>query len=364
MPSPLPADVDVISFAEKLFLLLDEGLRTSTYKYAVLLGLIDLCLEHSTENGDAPTSVTTKQLARKVTATYWKQTTPFGGGAVLRQNKQGQGEILRDIERCRASLPEGPLLSYGRARALHPKRIEALEQKVEWKLVEMPLPRLQIVGNEELRFLYRIGWTKEVRQSELRDPGSFDNTIRFIPGAAEHLVRLAPLVRPLVQKHWAAMVSRLNDLPDSKLETHLFDRDRTALTRVAEPLRDLQHGRCLYCDETMTKKPVVDHFIPWSRHPDDGLDNLVGAHESCNANKSDFLASAEHVRVWTERNRDAATLAAIAEDCRWEREPEQTHGTARGIYLRLSSDVRLWKSGREFIPADRQDLEAIFLRVA
>src|SRR5213592_5079376 len=39
-------------------------------------------------------------------------------------------------------------------------------------------------------------------------------------------------------------------------------------------------------------KPDVDHFIPWSRYPDDGLENLVVAHARCNAQKSDFLAAA------------------------------------------------------------------------
>ena len=35
------------AFGEKLLNLLDEGAFTATYKYAVLLGLIDLCREHS-----------------------------------------------------------------------------------------------------------------------------------------------------------------------------------------------------------------------------------------------------------------------------------------------------------------------------
>jgi hypothetical protein len=36
----------------------------------------------------------------------------------------------------------------------------------------------------------------------------------------------------------------------------------------------------------------VDHFIPWSRHADDGLDNLVAADARCNGQKRDFLAAA------------------------------------------------------------------------
>jgi hypothetical protein len=50
---------DPFAFGEKLLNLLDEGSFTATYKYAVLLGLIDLCMEHSSSDGSAPTAVTT-----------------------------------------------------------------------------------------------------------------------------------------------------------------------------------------------------------------------------------------------------------------------------------------------------------------
>ena len=45
-------DDSAIAFAEKLLLMLDEGRFSSTYKYAVLLGLLDLCLEHTDAHGD------------------------------------------------------------------------------------------------------------------------------------------------------------------------------------------------------------------------------------------------------------------------------------------------------------------------
>ncbi len=38
-------DGDLIRLAERLLAILDRGRFTATYKYAVLLGLIDLCVE-------------------------------------------------------------------------------------------------------------------------------------------------------------------------------------------------------------------------------------------------------------------------------------------------------------------------------
>ena len=35
---------DVIAFGERLLALLDQGSFVATYKYAVLLGLMDLCI--------------------------------------------------------------------------------------------------------------------------------------------------------------------------------------------------------------------------------------------------------------------------------------------------------------------------------
>ena len=43
-------------FAEQLLTVLAEGAFTATYKYAVLLALVDLCVEQSTLTGDAPTT--------------------------------------------------------------------------------------------------------------------------------------------------------------------------------------------------------------------------------------------------------------------------------------------------------------------
>ena len=57
---------DLIAFAERLMSLLDQGQFVATYKYAVLLGLMDLCLEATDRHGQAPQSVTTRELARKV----------------------------------------------------------------------------------------------------------------------------------------------------------------------------------------------------------------------------------------------------------------------------------------------------------
>jgi hypothetical protein len=71
----------------------DKAVIFFTYKYAVLLGLTDACMEQVAANGAAPDMITTRQLAEKVLELYWPQTVPYAGlegAAVLRQNSGGQ----------------------------------------------------------------------------------------------------------------------------------------------------------------------------------------------------------------------------------------------------------------------------------
>ena len=42
----------------------------------------------------------------------------------------------------------------------------------------------------------------------------------------------------------------------------------------------------------------------------------------------------------------------------WEREPDKTAGVARGIYLRLPADARLWLRRRGFVDVDGPRLTA------
>src|SRR5512134_4002460 len=109
-----------IALAERIFGVLDQGRFTATYKYAVLLGLIDLCLEKTSRHGLAPDSVTTRELAGKVVELYWPQVLPYGRGrsaGVLVQNTGGrQAEIVGSIATFRSAFPRDPLLPIGRAQ--------------------------------------------------------------------------------------------------------------------------------------------------------------------------------------------------------------------------------------------------------
>lgn len=368
LPGP-PPDRTALRLAERLIQLLDRGGFTATYKYAVLVALMDLCMELTTEKGLPPDVVTTRQLADKVIEIYWPQCAPYSAEVgVLRQNTSKrktadgkidtQAEIIRHIQRFRAGVGANPAtsLSLVRARALAgPEAYEKLARTIEWKLIEMPLPRLQIIGREEDRFLYDHNFTKdparlEVDRYQRELPSAFDNRLHLLPGVSEALIALNGVLRPLVHRSWALMVAGMNGLEESPLEDFLFGAQRISLLPVRAGLLDVQGGRCFYCRRGLSSACEVDHFIPWSRHADNSIDNLVAAHDTCNGKKSDYLAAAEHVERWRERSRaHAADLARLAHEQTWESRPLRTVSVARAIYRALPGDTHLWLAGRDFV---------------
>ena len=355
-----------IGFAEKVLELLDEGRYTATYKYAVLLALIDVCLERTHASGAPPDMVTTRQLAEKIVEIYWPHTVPFAGQAaptVLRQNTVGQAEIVSAIMRFRGRHAPDPSVPRWQSRVAAPEAYERLVRRIEWKLIEMPLPRLQIMGQSERKFIYEIGWDQQVERREVArylggEASTFDNRVLLKPGVGEYLLQLSGLLRPLIQRRWAAMIGQLNRLEESQLEVFLFGADRTPTGRIRAGLWEIQERRCFYCD-TRVQEPAqghVDHFVPWSRYPDDSLDNLVVADQRCNSFKSSSLAAAEHLARWAKRVAEGSTeyaqLADLAEQAGWDRHAVRSLSVARAIYLRLPDDSRLWLRGKEFIAPD------------
>lgn len=160
----------------------------------------------------------------------------------------------------------------------------------------------------------------------------------------EWLVRLAPLRRPLVEAKWADLVARRNIavVDQFQLTEFLFGASRISLDRVREPLRELQDGRCFYCRAELTGAGDVDHFVPWSRHPDNTLDNLVLEHPACNNAKSSSIASHEHLEAWVARL-GTPSLDDIASTL-WPRRRDRTVGAVRSTYAWLPADTWLWRA--------------------
>ena len=109
----------------------------------------------------------------------------------------------------------------------------------------------------------------------------------------------------------------------------------------------------------------IDHFIPWARHPDNGIHNLVYAHARCNNDKRAFLAAEDYIERILLRMFDASSASALAEialKAGWESHPAATLAIARSTYLTLPAGYKLWQRVGEFAPVDLPRVRAILER--
>jgi uncharacterized protein len=145
------------------------------------------------------------------------------------------------IARFRRESAPDPSSPIGRARIAAPVAFERMVRFVEWKLIQMPLPRVQQFGHGYDPFLYQIHWDRQVAYAEVRryqrgEPSDFDSRISLRPGVGEHLVLLNGLLRPLIHRQWAAL------LPSGRLWAERDADLRVDTQRLARELPDNRSG--------------------------------------------------------------------------------------------------------------------------
>jgi hypothetical protein len=357
---------DPLLFAEKLLALLDSGRYTATYKFATLTALIDVCVESVAGDGSPPDQVSARAVGRRVLELFWRHAVPYSADAgerrYLRHSTQRNDLVslitaFREEHDLRAGVPVES------ARQRFPEQFAVLESRVVVTVIRMPLPKLQRFRAgptvHEDRFLYEYGWPDEVPEGRVR-AADFDDTLHLRPGVGEWLVRLAGVLRPIIQQRWASFVAeRSRDQVEAAwLDDFLFGSSRVGLDRVRAPLLDVQEGACFYCGSRVgPREAQVDHFIPWSRHPDNGLHNLVVAHGRCNGAKRDSLAAVDHLGRWLQRT----DLDAISDDLRWPSDAGRTLGSARATYLWLPEGAPLWQGVGLYARADTAAIRRVLL---
>src|SRR5581483_11853712 len=140
-----PTSDEQIRFMVNIQRLLEEGLFTASYKFALLLALAILSIEQGDDSG-APLDLTTDAIAEKFVQYYWRQVVPYaraGEAAILRQNTDRQAAIVNLVREAHASYG-GSLAAAIRESA----KWRRLVRKVALVVREMPLWRLQRIGAE------------------------------------------------------------------------------------------------------------------------------------------------------------------------------------------------------------------------
>lgn len=288
-----PSAEEQLAFLDQIQRLFDEGEFVATYKFALLLAITELAVEHGNDSAET-LDLRLDTIADKFLELYWPQVAPYKGGeqaGILVQSNGRQAatvRLLHDIRSRYGTLPKA------RASQEWPFAI----RKTVALLKEMPLWRLQILRRQQVNFLYVAG------------PAV---SIQLRPGVMYNLRRFHGLLQQLCRNAWISHIrANPQNVPiigeASDLEQVLFGSDRACLAVARPVLREIQSDTCFYCQCPLRNAGEVDHFIPWARYPRDLGHNFVLAHKSCNMDKRDLLAATPHLARWRTRNAVHSTI--------------------------------------------------------
>lgn len=322
-----------LEFLNKLQRILNEGLFTASYKYALILALAELSVE-KTAAADGTLALPLEELSdRRFITLYWRQTAPFTSGTLLLQNAGVQASVITNIANLRFRAPT--LASARRHVDWRP-----LVRDIARLLVKMPLWKLQRVGADRLDFLY--------------EERLVDRAIVLRPGVPAFFQQQFGVVQALVQMAWLTFIQKLppnRQLLGAKgdLAEFLFGAERAGLKAIVDGLREVQAGRCFYCQRAIANGPAVDHFIPWSRYPRDLGHNFVLAHVTCNANKRDMLAAPLHLERWVSRALgEQKVLRQILETARFVPDADASMSVVEWSYQNAErAGAAVWVRARE-----------------
>jgi 5-methylcytosine-specific restriction endonuclease McrA len=361
-PAEIHPDLEVAGFGERLLAIIDEGRRTSTYKLALLIALTDYCAEAGVTSNKA-ISVGTRVVADHVARLYWPQVRPFAtpsGVVDLRQITNKSAAILSALADLRHQTPKSS--TWEAARSSRPELCSKALDQIELTVARYPILRLQVIDGVSQPFIYDVEWAESVGLTHLHSLG--DQAIHFRPGAAQQLVRLTPLIRPLVETHWMRMVAELNHITaiEDDLRRHLFGAERTAFPALLRSgLEELQSGDCFYCRKSVqADKSAIDHFIPWARWPNDAVENLVLAHPQCNGHKSNRIPGPAPLRKWSQRlNTQRIEMRRLAVNSKWSSSADRTLSLALSLYANLPSGTPLWNQPGDIVTASTSKMLGI-----
>jgi len=342
--TPVPTDADQLAFLARVQKILDEGQFVATYKFALLIALIEIAVERGRDTGDL-LEVPLDWIAEKFIELYWGHTREFQG-TVLRQNTGTNIAVLGRIQRLQAR-------TMSLADARRARQWPAAVRDVGRIVREMPLFRLQLLrGGQREPFLY--------------DEEVVDGAIRLKTGVVYCLRKFSTLLGSLARHGWLRGV---RDNPNNayamgatqSLERFLFGDERVPLGKVREVLMPLQRGRCFYCGGRLNDDAHVDHFIPWALYPSNLGHNFVLADRACNTDKSDLLADFSHRDHWQGRNEGGGRdLAEAFASCGIVTDIAVSQGIARWAYERAEATrAVVWVARRETRVVARLDLRDV-----
>lgn len=274
--------------------MLESSSYTSTYKFALLISVTNLSIE-SGLNDNRECLISYEQLAEQFIQLYWKQALPFSdqyGESILKQSSTtGQAKIITSILTLQE---ETKTTNLNIARTHHIKQWQSTIKDIAQTIKNNPAKYLQSAEDKVSREFFYIYNSRE-------------KAIILKPGIAYSFARFSQIIHKLCQQYWTEFVrNNRHNQPyfsdDIDLQGFLFNQSRQGLSLLVPILNETQQGQCFYCQKSLKKAVEVDHFVPWSKYPNDTTHNFVLTDHKCNNSKRDYLAEERFYEKWLKRN--------------------------------------------------------------
>ena len=296
-----------LNFLRRIQWLLESSSYTSTYKFALLMTIVNLSIE-SGINDDSEHSISYEQLAEQFVQLYWTQALPYSdqsSDSVLRQSSTtGQASVINSILDLQHKTKTTSLTI---AHTQNIKLWQSTIKDISSTIKKYPAKYLQSAEDKVSRECLYVYDSKS-------------KVIILKPGIAYCFTRFSKIINKLCQQYWTEFVrknsrNQIYFSDDIDLQQFLFNQSRQSLKVLIPMLIDTQQGQCFYCYKPLRNNIEVDHFIPWSKYPIDTTHNFVLTDHSCNNSKRDYLAQELFYEKWLERNqRHGHTIAQEAKN--------------------------------------------------
>ena len=283
-----------LNFLRRIQWLLESSSYTSTYKFALLISVTNLSIE-SGLNDNRECVISYEQLAEQFIQLYWTQALPFSdqyGESILKQSSTtGQAKVITSILTLQE---ETKTTNLNIARTHHIKKWQSTIKEIAQTIKNNPAKYLQSAEDKVSREFFYIYNSRE-------------KAIILKCGIAYCFARFSQMIHKLCRQYWTEFVrnNRHNQSyfsDDIDLQGFLFNQSRQHLSLLVPILNDTQQGQCFYCQKPLKKDIEVDHFVPWSKYPNDTTHNFVLTDHKCNNSKRDYLAEERFYEKWLRRN--------------------------------------------------------------
>jgi 5-methylcytosine-specific restriction endonuclease McrA len=260
----------------------DRGLKTNSYKLALLRSLVAIA---GRSRCAAPLRITRIDLAEQFVERYWRLALLFHVRQATVPDKDPVVMRLIRAEQARLRFSdETTVQDYQRRSPVDYKRLIA---SVANEAFHDVVPRFHTVHKREV-------------EPRLYKPDGHDVIVE--KPAYEFLRENARTVDLLAIAGWVAFTEQFTSAPKlfEKIEGTAARRKQLAPYRAF--LGVTVGFACFYCRAPAPQNTPVDHVIPWAFVAEDKVWNLVLACASCNGQKSSSVASMEYIRRLSDRN--------------------------------------------------------------